>query len=247
MGSQQATVERSSTPSSSESRTRGGWAPSGVAAERRQTHARRGTPRGEKTRRKLIDAARKVFERDGYFEANVEGIVAEAGVARGSFYTYFPAKIDVFRVVVSEVGERIDLAVSATGDGRTGDPVAALSAANARYVEVYRQHAVIYGLIEQVATIDPDVHAFRLGRRRRDVLRIAGLICRWQRRGVADLEIDPETVAAALVSMTSNFCYWWFVGADPQEPAQAVQTLNDLWVRAVGLRHRPRRGWEVPA
>ena len=53
--------------------------------------------RGVRTRAKLIDAARRVFERDGYLEARVADIAAAAGVAHGSFYTYFDSKEDVFR------------------------------------------------------------------------------------------------------------------------------------------------------
>jgi hypothetical protein len=70
-------------------RTRGGWTPAGTAADRRAAQAERSTPRGQQTRRDITEAARRVFERDGYLDANVDDIVAEAGVARGSFYTYF--------------------------------------------------------------------------------------------------------------------------------------------------------------
>ncbi|MGH2927257.1 MAG: TetR family transcriptional regulator, partial [Solirubrobacteraceae bacterium] len=52
--------------------------------------------RGVRTRAALIDAARRVFERDGYLEARVADIAAAAGVAHGSFYTYFDSKDDVF-------------------------------------------------------------------------------------------------------------------------------------------------------
>ena len=45
-------------------------------------------------------AARRVFERDGYFGARVADITAEAGVAHGSFYTYFASRQDVFVAVL---------------------------------------------------------------------------------------------------------------------------------------------------
>jgi AcrR family transcriptional regulator len=44
----------------------------------------------------LLAAARKVFREKGYDGATVAEIVAEAGVAQGTFYLYFPSKKDVF-------------------------------------------------------------------------------------------------------------------------------------------------------
>jgi AcrR family transcriptional regulator len=45
------------------------------------------TSRGRQTRDQLLDAARVVFERDGFLQARVAGICDEAGVSHGSFYT----------------------------------------------------------------------------------------------------------------------------------------------------------------
>lgn len=221
-------------------RTRGGWTPSGTAAARRAVHSERGNERGQRTRQTILSAARQVFERDGYVNANVEAIVAQANVARGSFYTYFTSKADIFRELSGEVTAQVDQAVSRT-DGDHLDPIDALARANHRYVEVYRKNAAIQGVIEQIATLDSAVHEVRLRAQRKHVKRVAATIEGWQARGVADETVDPVTTAAALVAMTSNFCYWWFVGPETFDEDQALDTLNDIWVRAVGLRRRPRR------
>jgi AcrR family transcriptional regulator len=211
----------------------------GTAADRRASHAERGTARGQRTRRLIVDAARRVFERDGYIDANIDDIVSEAGVARGSFYTYFPSKLEVFRELSHEVGALVDEAVAPCHEAERLDPIAALARSNLRYIQVYRDNAALYGLVEQVATIDPAIHRQRLAGRRANVERVGARIKRWQKRGIADTTVDPATTAAALVSMTSNFCYWWFVGGDAYDEEQAAATLTDMWIRAVGLRQRP--------
>jgi AcrR family transcriptional regulator len=214
----------------------------GTAAARRAAHSDLGNARGERTRRSILDAARRVFERGGYFDVNVEDIVAEAGVARGSFYTYFPSKLEVFRELSTEVGAQIDRAVSRT-DNEKLDAVEALERSNRRYIEVYRDNAAIYGLMEQIATMDPEVHQRRLQSRQTHVSRVAATIRRWQRRGVAEPSVDPVLTSAALVSMTSNFCYWWFVGPEERDEQRAVSTITEMWVRAVDLRRRPKPSW----
>ncbi|WP_162247028.1 TetR/AcrR family transcriptional regulator [Rhodococcus sp. Leaf258] len=232
-------MPRSTTPSAGRGKksgplTRGGWTPVGTAAERRANHASKGTARGERTRRGLLDAARRVFENIGYIDAGVEDIVKEAGVARGSFYTYFEDKLEVFRILSAEVNQAVLEAATAEPTKSLG-PIARLHESNLRYIATYEQHAAMYGLVEQVATIDPEVHTDRTRRRRDHVARVADTIRRWQHRGIADTTIDAETTAGLLVSMTSNFNYWWFVGNESHDHDEAATALTDAWVRTIGL------------
>jgi len=45
------------------------------------------TRRGVRTRQALVDAARVVFEREGYLDARLTDITAEASCSSGTFYT----------------------------------------------------------------------------------------------------------------------------------------------------------------
>lgn len=215
-------------------RTRGGWDAVGTAAARRERQDTAGTDRGERTRVALIEAALRVFERDGYFEARVQDIVKEAGVSHGTFYTYFSSKRDILGAITTEFRSLVEAAVSR--DSSRGDRVAALRRSNERYLDVYENNHAVMALIEHLATFDPELHAVRLARRRYHVERVAATIRRWQKEGVADPDVDPATTAGALVSMLSNFSYWWFVGGDSYDRDQATETLTRIWARAVGLK-----------
>lgn len=223
--------------------TRGGWTPVGTAAKRRVSQSERGTERGQRTRSEIVAAARRVFERNGYLDVNIDDIVTEAGVARGSFYTYFPTKLAVFKVLAATVGRSIDEGVTTHPEDERLDPIDALDRTNRRYIQTYREHAAIYGLIEQLATIDDELQRIRRASRHHHVDRVTVAIHRWQDQGVADPSIEASTTAAALVSMMSNFCYWWMVGGDHYDENQATATLTEIWVRALDLRRRPRPSW----
>jgi AcrR family transcriptional regulator len=51
--------------------------------------------RKEETRKLLLDAAAKVFARQGYHDTLVSDIVDEAGVGQGTFYRYFKDKREI--------------------------------------------------------------------------------------------------------------------------------------------------------
>ena len=61
------------------------------------------TERGRKTVRKLLEAAAQEFGARGYHEAAITGITSRAGVALGTFYTYFESKEELFRALVRDM------------------------------------------------------------------------------------------------------------------------------------------------
>ena len=62
------------------------------------------TERGRRTVRKLLEAAAQEFGQRGFHEAAITGITSRAGVALGTFYTYFESKEELFRALVREPG-----------------------------------------------------------------------------------------------------------------------------------------------
>ena len=57
-------------------------------------------------------------------DARVADIALEAGVARGSFYTYFPSKREAFREAIDQVNELIMAAVAHAPDDIPGHTLA---------------------------------------------------------------------------------------------------------------------------
>jgi AcrR family transcriptional regulator len=217
-------------------RTRGGHQPTGTSANRRAKAAAGATPKGERTRAEIVRAGRVVFERMGYIDARVSDIAREAGVAHGSFYTYFPSKREVFQEVLMEMGARVREAVAHGPEDVAGDTLKNLERANRRYLEVHHEHARLMVLYEQVATIDPVIERFRVDARRRHVDRVTKTIRRLQDRGLADPEVDPAPTAAALVAMLSSYAYWSTVKGMKADVPKTARTVTAIWSRAIGLR-----------
>jgi AcrR family transcriptional regulator len=64
--------------------------------------------RTEATRRKLLEAAEKLFARDGFEAARLEDIASLAGYTRGAFYANFQSKEDIFFALQERwVGQRV--------------------------------------------------------------------------------------------------------------------------------------------
>ncbi len=200
--------------------------------------------RGQQTRARLLAAAQKVFERDGYLDARVADISAAAHVAHGSFYTYFDSKEDIFREIVEAVAGDVYAAPETLEEGT---PEERINAVNVRQIELYEQHATVLGLIEQVGNL-AQFSQLRRDMRRRAIERVERLIRRLKSEGELGSDpIDTHLMATALVGMTDSFAYTWFVLGEPFNRTKALSTLNTAWLRTLGIsstrarRRRPAR------
>jgi TetR/AcrR family fatty acid metabolism transcriptional regulator len=50
----------------------------------------------ERKRREILEAAMRVFARDGYHRAKMEAVAEAAGIGKGTVYEYFKSKTDLF-------------------------------------------------------------------------------------------------------------------------------------------------------
>ncbi len=192
------------------------------------------TARGVRTREALVRAAREVFERDGFLAARTTDIALAAGVASGSFYTYFRTKDEVFAAVMAELQEEMLHPGVREGAG-VDDPVAAIDAANRAYLEAYARNARLLAVMEQVASVDEDFRRLRIDRARAFAGRNARAIERWQQRGLADPALDPLLAASALDAMVSRMAAMVFVAGESFDVETMTVTLTRLWVNALRI------------
>lgn len=112
------------------------------------------TERGRRTLRLLLDAAAQEFGEKGFHEAALSRITARAGVAIGSFYTYFDSKEAIFKALVRDLSDQVRDFVGPRIAGQR-DGVAVEKAGNAAYLAFVRQHKEIYRIIDEAEFVDP--------------------------------------------------------------------------------------------
>jgi len=116
------------------------------------------TARGRKTREKLLQAAEKEFGEKGFHEAAINGITTRAGVALGSFYTYFDSKEAIFRDLVSYMGHHTRAWIAQ----RVADVPDRLTAERKgleAFIEFVREHRNLYRIVSEAQFVAED--AFR--------------------------------------------------------------------------------------
>ncbi|MBX2856452.1 MAG: TetR/AcrR family transcriptional regulator [Rhodobacteraceae bacterium] len=92
------------------------------------------------TRARIVEAAGRVFRRNGYEAAKIDAIMAEAGLTRGGFYAHFQSKKTLFEAVMAERFDFTNQIDRLNAAGLTG-PVA-LAKAGSEYLRHDRRDTI---------------------------------------------------------------------------------------------------------
>lgn len=72
-----------------------------------------GQPEASSARRRLLDTATRLFYQEGVHAVGIDRIIAEAGVAKATFYKHFPSKDDLVAGYLEEIDRRGRAAMAA--------------------------------------------------------------------------------------------------------------------------------------
>src|SRR3982751_371330 len=106
------------------------------------------TPRGERTLRKILDAARDEFGECGFSESSIVAITQRAGVALGTFYTYFDSKEALFQALVRDMSAQVRDTVAPAFREAT-DALDGARRGLELFLEFARDHRDIYRIIDE--------------------------------------------------------------------------------------------------
>lgn len=196
--------------------------------------------RAQKRRGLIKQAVAAVLERTGYRAMKVTDVAAEAGIAVGLFYHYFPdlcaATCEVLTDLVDELSARLDELP------KTEDRYQAVYRPTLLWAQTYEQHPGLMRCLVQVADEVPEFEALWLKTNDAWTRRIARSIAR-QFPSAALGERMSLSIAYALGSMIDGLLNEIYVHRNPElgkllkTPAHSAELLAAIWYRALYLEN----------
>jgi AcrR family transcriptional regulator len=188
------------------------------------------TARGQRTMRKILDAALAEFGEKGFSDSSIVSITSRAKVALGTFYTYFDSKEALFAALVRDMSTQVkDLVPPAISEAR--DAMDAEERTLRAYLEFVVAHKEVYRIIDEAEFVDPEgfrahyeAAAARIGARL-----AAGVEC-GQLRPADDFENEVHTWAymGMNVFLGLRFGVW-----KREDPARVAEIANRLLRRGL--------------
>jgi len=189
------------------------------------------TARGRKTLRQLLDAAAEEFGEKGFHEASISQITQRAGVAIGSFYTYFDSKEEVFTALVRDFSAQVRDFVAPRISAQSNQIEAEREGQQA-FLEFARLHKEIYRIVDEAEFVDPAIYREHYTS---TATRIAARLDAAYARGEIS-EGSSEIRAWALMGMNVFLGLRFGVWGDDYTPAEVARVGGDLIAHGMGPR-----------
>lgn len=193
----------------------------------------------------IIAAARTLATESGMATVQIAPVAARAGIAAGTVYRYFPAKIDLVRALVTAVAEREIGAMRRAADAAPG-PLSGLAAAVITFAaRAIRNRRLTWAVMAE--PVDAEVDAVQLDYRRLLATELTDRIRAAQAGGHLP-DQDAVLVSAALVGILLEAVFGPLAPAPSDAPSkmrETVQTITLLSLRALGIVDARARGLVV--
>jgi AcrR family transcriptional regulator len=178
-------------------------------------------------RRIILEAAVRVFARQGFHTCRVSDIADEAGVVYGLVYHYFSSKEEILDTLFLERWDVMLEAISEV-DASSRSPREKLQAIAGFIVESYRHDPELMKVI--IVEVTRAANTFgrtHLAKIREAYSQIAGIVARAQAAGVFREQISPEFAALAFYGLIEQVLTGWIfesdsVGEDELERAKSL-------------------------
>src|SRR4051812_6857890 len=159
----------------------------------------------ERTRAMVLDAARRVFLRQGYGGASVDAIAEEAGFSKGVVYSQFTGKADLFLALLDQrISERAEENARLVAQHSGLAALWALLQTNSRHSEQGPEWARLLIEFRLVAARDPGLSRRYASLHERTVDRLADTLSAALSRDGLTLTMAARTVAQLVLALDSG-------------------------------------------
>jgi TetR/AcrR family fatty acid metabolism transcriptional regulator len=195
-------------------------------------------PRTDDKRRRILQAAVKVFARKGYFASRVSDVAKKAGVADGTIYLYFASKEDIlvrlFDEVMAEQAEEMKKAVAALPTAP--ERLRAIAERHLRLLGSNRDLAVVFQVeLRQSTRFMERFTASWLG----DYLAlITQVVEQGQREGVLRADLNKKVATKAFFGALDEMVTSWILGGKGYDLAQMALPVVDLFLRGAAASRK---------
>jgi TetR/AcrR family transcriptional regulator len=192
--------------------------------------------------RRIKEAARHLFTRNGFDRATTRAIARRAGVSLGTLFNYAGDKRDlVFLIFIEELDRVADRAFAAVNPG--APLLDQLTAAFAQYYRAFGSNTRLARILLQELTFysSGKLAADFQRSRRRTIGFIETLVARAQQAGLARAGIHAEKAARSIFFIYAGAVRWW-IASDTSHPGRGVRELRKLLdLHIAGLAPRAAR------
>jgi TetR/AcrR family acrAB operon transcriptional repressor len=198
------------------------------------------------TRHRLLDAAERLFHRNGVSQTSLQHIATEAGATRGAIYWHFKDKADLFNAMMERVTLPLEQSLQQVATNGV-DPLAGLKDSLRNALVQMRDDAQLRRVVEiavhKVEYVD-ELHAVRarhLAVRNQCVGDIGRALRLAARQRGQRLRLPAAVAAAGLHATIDGLIFNWLLDTTAFDLPTLGEQMLELHLVGLGLREQVQR------
>ena len=195
-------------------------------------------------RKEILEAAQKVFAKEGFHQATIDEIAQEAELAKGTIYLYFKNKKELFYSLVEEKTEYLMNLIRKEAK-KTETPVEKLSAITRHQLGFYEANRDFFKIITSESS------RFELGLkdelRKRIMdryLKYIDVVARVIEQGIKEGKfkaLDAKKVAATLRGIIDALAFQWMLSKEKESLVSNAPLVMELFLKGSEKRRGSKR------
>lgn len=190
------------------------------------------------THKAILDAALKVFSRQGYTATRLEDVAQEAGITRGAIYWHFASKADLYNAIVSDANVRSnDVVNRAVAEGGTFlDICRRVMIALLEYVEEDETFHSVMELMLLKTELVPELEEgmqVKAEATRALMTVLSKFFRRAIERGEVRADLDPVIGAESMFTYVNGIALTWLMNQDMFSLRDSASALVDVYIRGI--------------
>jgi TetR/AcrR family fatty acid metabolism transcriptional regulator len=162
----------------------------------------------EYKRRKILNAALKIFSRKGYGTAAIDEVAQEAGIAKGTLYLYFRDKEDLFCSTILYFVDNFAEYLKKHVDGNAG-PVDILKSIAYHELRFFSQNSDFFGIFrifihENIVCKHEELFKILMEKKKQLLNYEIELVERGRKEGIFRRDISTEDIVVCFDGMLTN-------------------------------------------
>ncbi len=177
---------------------------------------------------RIIEAGVNVFTRKGFYKATVEEVAREAGVGKGTVYTYFQNKEALFEAIIEEGIKEMARVVEETRNPQD-DPRRQLKKAIFSILDFFSKHRdFCIFLVREHFGYNQSIkeQAEKFHSRYNSIFNT--ILQQGREKGIFKFE-HLDTLSFGLTGAVFSAAFYWFLFADEFPMQKIYQTIEDLF------------------
>jgi len=197
--------------------------------------------RSDDKRRRILEAATRVFARKGYFGARVSEIARRAGVADGTIYLYFKSKQDVLVALFDEImADHLERGRAELLQVRgAADRLEAIAEHHLRLFGENPDLAVVFQVELRQST--RFLERFTASWLQDYFSLISGVIEEGQREGALRADLPRKVATKAFFGVLDEMVTSWILGRRDYDLSRLAPPVLDLFLRGIAAPGAARR------